>query len=193
MTKIVRRKVIPIIWGIVLLGIIIFVIVNRGIFVVSRPNISYLSGNIEFNTVEEVDGRMILIFLIFFVPFLVLFIRSLLWKLEYDEESFTVKWEGIQNLEYKKIVSIVHYTAHRYRSSIDKFIINYMGISEFGNNEDMQKATIDHYPFSKEMRAFFDYVKEKNPAIEFYCENAGYDGVEKKEFDYFVKMDYLEV
>ena len=111
--------------------------------------------------------------------------RSIVWKLEYNEISFSVKNEGIDNLEYKKIKSIVHYKSYRFRSRIDRFIISYMGKSEFGYEEELQKAVIKFYTHNTEMMEFFSFVHEKNPEIDFHVEAAGYDGVEKKEFDYF--------
>ena len=38
---------------------------------------------------------------------------------------------------------------------------------------------------NSEMKKFFTYVREKNPDIDFHVENAGSDGVEISEFDYF--------
>lgn len=154
MTKVIRRKGMVVVWGLILL-----VFIAYGIK----------------------DYSILLGFIFFIIFFAFLFVRSIVWKLEYNEISFSVKNEGIDNLEYKKIESIVHYKSRR----IDKFIISYMGKSEFGYEEELQKAVINFYTHNTEMMEFFSFVHEKNPEIDFHVEAAGYDGVEKKEFDYF--------
>ena len=158
MTKVIRRKGMVVVWGLILL-----VFIAYGIK----------------------DYSLLLGFIFFIIFFAFLFVRSIVWKLEYNEISFSVKNEGIDNLEYKKIESIVHYKSYRFKSRIDKFIISYMGKSEFGYEEELQKAVIKFYTHNTEMMEFFSFVHEKNPEIDFHVEDAGYDGVEKKEFDYF--------
>ena len=77
---------------------------------------------------------------------------------------------------------------------INEFIINYMGESEFGYGEELKKAIIKYYTHNAKMKEFFSFVKEKNPNIDFHSENAACDGIDTKEFDYFVdkcqKLDY---
>ena len=162
MTKVIRRKGTVVVWGLILLVFIAF----------------FIAYGIK-------DYNLLLRFILFIIFVAFLFVRSIVWKLEYNEISFSVKNEGIDNLEYKKIESVVHYKSYRFRSRIDRFIISYMGKSEFGYEEELQKAVIKFYPHNTEMMEFFSFVHEKNPEIDFHVEAAGYDGVEKKEFDYF--------
>ena len=139
MTKVIRRKGMVVVWGLILLVFIAY-------------------------------GIKDLSFIIFIIFFAFLFVRSIVWKLEYNEISFSVKNEGIDNLEYKKIESIVHYKSYRFKSRIDKFIISYMGKSEFGYEEELQKTFIKFYMHDVKMREFFRFVSEKNPAIDFHLD-----------------------
>lgn len=191
MKKTIQKKVSAIVWGIILFAYIALAFFYREIFVTERNDyrVNRVTGDFEISSVEEVDGRMVLIFLVFLVLFLVFFINSLLWKLEYDDEKFSMEHAGIHELEYRKITSVVHYRAHKYRGSINEFIIHYSGMSEFGTQEEAQKAVIKNYPFSREMKEFFSFVREKNPAIDFHCENAGYEGMERKDFDFFAEAE----
>ena len=185
MTKKIQKKVSATIWGTILLTYIILAIVKREIFSVETHNITMVNGEFELVGAQEVDGRLVFIFLVFLVMFSYFFISSLLWKLEYNDENFSMEHEGIHELQYKKITSIIHYTAHRYRGSTNEFIINYLGTSEFETQEKTQKAIIKKYPFGRRMKEFFSFVRKQNPAIDFHSENAGYDGIERNEFDYF--------
>ena len=194
MTKIIRRKVTPVLLGIVILSLIVFAIFGKEIFFVEHSNLDISNGEIKFKKVQELEPRIVLFYLVILVFTIVIFFRAVFWKLEYNDTSFSVKNEGIQELEYKKIVSIVHYKAYRYRHSINEFIINYMGESEFGYGEELKKAIIKYYTHNAKMKEFFSFVKEKNPNIDFHSENAACDGIDTKEFDYFVdkcqKLDY---
>ncbi|MBO4516064.1 hypothetical protein J5751_01165 [bacterium] len=183
--KIIRRKGSVVFCGIILLALIAFAIFNKEFFFIEITDFDITNGSLEFKKVKELEPRLVLIYLAALIFFLIIFIHSLLWKLEYDEVSFSVKNEDIYNLEYKKIVSIVHYKAYRYRSSINKFIISYMGMPEFGYKEELQKSFIKYFTHNSEMKEFFSFVYEKNPNIDFHSEKAGSDGVEITEFDYF--------
>lgn len=186
MTKVIRRKVTPVLLGIVILALIVFAIFGKEIFFVEHSNLDISNGEIKFKKVQELEPRVVFFYLVILICAIVTFFRTIFWKLEYDDTSFSVKNEGVQNLEYKKIVSIVHYKARGYRHSIDEFIISYMGMSEFGYEEEVQRAVIKYYTHNDEMKEFFSFVKEKNPGIDFHSENAGCNGVETSEFDYFV-------
>ncbi len=186
MTKVIRRKVTPVLLGIVILALIVFAIFGKEIFFVEHTDFDILSGEVKFKKVQELEPRIVIFYLFILIFTIVTFFRAVFWKLEYDDASFSVKTEAIQKLEYKKIVSIVHYKARGYRHSIDEFIISYMGMPEFGYEEEVQRAIIKYYTHNGEMKEFFSFVKEKNPNIDFHSENAGCDGVETSEFDYFV-------
>ncbi len=187
MKKIIRRKGTVVFWGIILLGLIVFAILNKELFFIETLDFDITNGSLEFKEVKEIEPRLVLIFLSAIIFFLIMFVNSLLWKLEYDDVSFSVKNEDIYNLEYKKIISIVHYKAYRYRHSVNKFIISYMGMSEFGYKEELQKSFIKYFTHNSEMKDFFSFVCEKNPNIDFHSEKADSDGVEITEFDYFSK------
>jgi len=190
MTNVIRRKVSPVLWGIILLVFIAAAILKSEFFFMEYTDFDIANGSLELKTVKELEPRFVFFYLLFFVAIFLIFIRSILWKLEYNDTAFSVKNEDIQNLEYKKIVSIVHYKAYRYMGSIDKFIISYMGLSEFGYEEEIQKAVIKYYTHNTEMKEFFSFLREKNPNIDFHSEKAGYDGVEIREFDYFAEEDF---
>lgn len=168
MTKVIRRKGMIVLWGLLLLYVITFEIVLK-------------------------NSHLRTIFLSLILIFSSLLVISIFWKLKYNEDSFSLKFEGIYNLEYKKIVSIVHYKSLRivinryaiFRIPFDKFVISYMGKSESGNEEELQKTFIKFYMHDVKMREFFRFVSEKNPAIDFHLDEAGLDGVERKAFDYF--------
>jgi len=186
MTKVIRRKVTPVLLGIVILALIVFAIFGKEIFLVVHIDFGIANGGLEFKELKELEPRIVLFYLVILICAIVTFFRTIFWKLEYDDTSFSVKNEGVQNLEYKKIVSIVHYKARGYRHSIDEFIISYMGMPEFGYEEEVQRAIIKYYTHNGEMKEFFSFVKEKNPGIDFHSENAGCNGVETSKFDYFV-------
>ena len=186
MTKVIRRKVTPVLLGIVILALFVFAIFGKEIFFVEHTDFDILKGGLEFKKVKELEPRIVIFYLFILIFTIVTFFRAIFWKLEYDDASFSVKNEDVQNLEYKKIVSIVHYKARGYRHSIDGFIISYMEMPEFGYEEEVQRAIIKYYTHNGEMKEFFSFVKEKNPGIDFHSENAGCDGVETSEFDYFV-------
>ncbi|MBP5358280.1 MAG: hypothetical protein J6W60_09150 [Treponema sp.] len=114
-----------------------------------------------------------------------LIIMTLLWRIEYDDTSFTSEFDDIIKLEYQNIKRIIHYKAHIGRGAVDHFIIEYAEKSEDGEEGDIQKATIKDLFKYKEMREFFNFVSDKNPAIEFYLEQATSEGVERYAFDYF--------
>ena len=122
---------------------------------------------------------------ILFYAFFSLSVNSILIG-PFDSSSFSVAYENIDCIEYKKIVSVVHYKAYRYKSSIDEFIINYIWLPEFGYEEGVQKAIIKYCPHNNDMRCFFSFMKDKNPKIEFSSEKAGSDGIEKDDFDFFL-------
>lgn len=185
MTKVIRRKVTPVLLGIVILALIVFAIFGKELFFVEHSNLDISNGEIKFKKVQELEPRIVIFYLFILIFTIVTFFRAIFWKLEYDDTSFSVKNEGVQNLEYKKIVSIVHYKARGYRHSIDEFIISYMEMPEFGY-EEVQRAIIKYYTHNDEMKEFFSFIKEKNPGIDFHSENAGCNGVETSKFDYFV-------
>lgn len=185
MKKIIQKKGTAIFWGIICVGIIVFAILNKEFFFIETSHIDFMDGSFDLKKVKELDSSIVLVFLCALILVSILFVYSLLWKLEYDDVCFSLKNEDIYNLEYKKIVSIVHYKAHAYRHSIDKFIISYMGISEFGYKEEIQKSFIKYFPHNLEMKDFFSFVYEKNPEIDFHLEKVDSEGVEKSDFDYF--------
>ncbi|MBO4321161.1 MAG: hypothetical protein J5857_11910 [Treponema sp.] len=114
-----------------------------------------------------------------------LLIRAILWRIEYDDTSFSSEFNDIYKLEYQDIKRIIHYEAHIGRRGVDHFIIEYAEKSESGEEGDIQKATINDLFYSKQMREFFNFVSDKNPAIEFYSEKATLEGIERNAFDYF--------
>lgn len=186
MTKVIRRKVTPVLLGIVILALIVFAIFGKELFFVEHSNLDISNGEIKFKKVKELEPRVVFFYLFILICAIVTFFRTIFWKLECDDASFSVKTEAIQNLEYKKIVSIVHYKARGYRDSIDEFIISYMEMPEFGYEEEVQRAIIKYYTHNGEMKEFFSFIKEKNPGIDFHSEKAGCNGVETSKFDYFL-------
>ena len=191
MKKVIQKKGTAVFWGIIFIGIIVFAIINKESFFIETSHFDFMGGSLDLKKVKEVEPRIVLIFLFTLITSLIMFVHSLLWKLEYDDVSFSLDNEDIHNLEYKKIVSIVHYKAHAYRHSIDKFIISYIGMSEFGCKEEIQKSVIKYYKHNSEMKDFFSFVSERNPDIDFHLERADSDGVILAEFDYFSK-DFRE-
>ncbi len=111
--------------------------------------------------------------------------RSAKWKIEYDEIGFTLSWEKNEKIEYNKIQAIIHYKAKFNKSRIDKFIIKYLGISEFGTAEEEQEITLSGYPHTIEMKNFFDFTRIQNPKIVYINQTVTRDGIEESNFDYF--------
>ena len=102
-----------------------------------------------------------------------------------DSELHIFDVESEDDLEYKDIISVNHYVLHAYRyrgGGTDKFIITY---KPKDSPEYTEKREFKNFMPSLELRQFFNFIKEKNPGIEFYHESASSDGIEKKEFDYF--------
>lgn len=189
--NIIQKKFSAFFYGIILLAMAFFAVWKREIFFYEYTDFSSIQSAAVLNdpskikTVRELDIRVLLMAGFLFIYFFYLFYRALTWKLEYGENSFTLKHEFTGSIEYKKIISIVHYTARYRRSNIDEFIVSYMGIPEFGYKEEVQKVMIKHYPYNYKIKEFFTFVKEKNPKILFRKENAGSDGLEVENFDYF--------
>ncbi len=179
-------------YGFILLALVAVIIWKREFFFFEHVDFSSIAhaaaenDALKIKTVRELDVRLTLFSGVFVLVFLCLFINSFFWKLEYGQSAFSLKYEAIKNLEYKKIISIVHYKAHRFRrSGINEFIVTYMGIPEFGYREEVQKAIIKYFPHNYKMKIFFNFVREQNPEIDFYTERATSEGIERTDFDYF--------
>ncbi len=184
----VKNKV-GIIFSAVLLSAFIFItifFICNGAFLTESIDFAIVNEKVEIINEKEINPAVVLCFVVLFIMAIYYLYRSLSWKLEYDDSSFSVAYENIDCIEYKKIVSVVHYKAYRYKSSIDEFIINYIGLPEFGYEEGVQKAIIKYCPHNNDMRCFFSFMKDKNPKIEFSSEKAGSDGIEKDDFDFFL-------
>lgn len=179
MKKIIQMKGAAVFWGLIFVGIIVFAIYNK-------EDLSLVNSHFKLNI------RNVIFFLCILTFLLISFVYSLLWKLEYDDVSFSLKTEGIYNLEYKKITSIVHHKAYGYRHGIDQFTISYNGIlSDLGYKKGSQEFVIKNFPHNSKMKEFFSFVHEKNPDIKFRLEKTVLFGPETVEFDYFSK-DYKE-
>ena len=103
MTKVIRRKVTPVLLGIVILALIVFAIFGKELFFVEHSNLDISNGEIKFKKVKELEPRVVFFYLFILICAIVTFFRTIFWKLEYDDTSFSVKNEGVQNLEYKKL------------------------------------------------------------------------------------------
>ena len=74
MTKVIRRKVTPVLLGIVILALIVFAIFGKEIFFVEHSNLDISNGEIKFKKVQELEPRIVIFYL--FILFLLLSLFS---------------------------------------------------------------------------------------------------------------------
>lgn len=147
---------------------------NGKFAIIEKPKLSFYTTSIA------------LMFLGIIVYFLQMNIR---WKLTYSETGFSLKYEDIDWIDFSKIKRIQHYVFHGRRNGSNKFIIQHMGMAEFGVKEELLETTISRFPDNDEMRIFFSTIKENYPQIDFLSTTADQSRSADSDFDFFYQED----
>lgn len=173
----------------ILIALTVLCILKRELFMYSDTVISIKFGKAVAEEVKRISFPLIL-FVAAIYSFTIYFLQlNLRWKLTYSESGFSLPYEDIDWIDFSKIKRIQHYVFRGRRNGSNKFIIEYLGLAEFGVKEELLETTISKFPNNDEMKIFFSTIKKNCPQIEFYTTIADSSGMKNYDFDFFPIID----
>ena len=88
MTKVIRRKVTPVLLGIAILALIVFAIFGKELFFVEHSNLDISNGEIKFKKVQELELRVVFFYLVILICAIVTFFGPFFGSLNMMTQAF---------------------------------------------------------------------------------------------------------